>query len=127
MTLFPVLDRIQRETKLRGKLRLAQPHPDTQFSHVHLRHRDVGDSHTDWLTLQFSRAPAVRSEATCPPTNFLPAASAGLLVSFQILLLPVRFQRASSSESMPFTSAGNSSVSTTTIISLTPPVSANDG
>jgi hypothetical protein len=51
MTLFPVLNRIYRKTELRGKLRLTQPHPGTQFSHVHPRRWNVGDSHTDWLTL----------------------------------------------------------------------------
>src|ERR1039458_9308319 len=51
VTLFPVLNRIQRETKLRGKLRLTQSHPGAQFSHVHLRRRHVGDSYTDWLAL----------------------------------------------------------------------------
>jgi hypothetical protein len=51
MTLFPVLNRIQRKTKLRGKLSLTQPHPGTQFSHVHPRRWNVGDSHTDWLAL----------------------------------------------------------------------------
>ena len=43
MTLFPVLNRIQRETKLGGKLRLAQPQPGTQLPHVHLRRRNIGE------------------------------------------------------------------------------------
>ena len=51
VTLFPVLNRIQRETKLRGKLRLTLSHPGAQFSHVHPRRRHVGDSYTDWLAL----------------------------------------------------------------------------
>src|ERR1019366_8891461 len=49
VTLFPVLNRIQRETKFRGKLSLTQSHPGTQFSHVHLWRRDVGDTHADRL------------------------------------------------------------------------------
>jgi len=51
MTLFPVLDRIQRKTKLRGELGLAQPHPDTQASYVHLLGRDLRDSGAAWLAL----------------------------------------------------------------------------
>src|ERR1039457_5432085 len=66
MTLFPVLDRIQRESKLRGKLGLAQPHPGTQFSHVHLPRWDVRDSRTDWLTLH----PVAR--LLCAPKQLVP-------------------------------------------------------
>src|ERR1035438_6932020 len=51
VALFPVLNRIQRETKLRGKLGLTQSHPGAQFSHVHLWRRDVGDTHADRLAL----------------------------------------------------------------------------
>ncbi len=66
MTLLPVLNRIQRKTKLRSKLSLTQPHPGTQFSHVHLRRWNVGDSHTDSQAPRLSRAIVVWRDRTPP-------------------------------------------------------------
>lgn len=51
MTLFPVLDRIQREAESGGKLRLAQSHPGAQFSHIYSRRWNVRDPNTRGLAI----------------------------------------------------------------------------
>src|ERR1035441_2943896 len=79
MPLFPVLNRVKRKTKLRGKLSLTQSHFGTQFSYVHLRRRNVGDSHTAWLALYpVSRLLCAAKQSLAEQTLFhwlLPAAS----------------------------------------------------